>query len=306
MTMTKRASAALTLLALAAALAAPATAEDADEAWLVPRVAADLAHPDPDAPFWAAVPERVVTLVAQPMIRPRPAETTTGELAVRVAHDGERLALRLVWSDPEASDAGPLGEYSDGAAVQFPMRPGESPPPIFMGLRGMPVHIFHWRAQYQRDQERGKPTMRDLYPNMSIDMYPMEYPDPGAVEIGATAGEEYSPGVAVGNPQSFPKSAVDEIWAEGFSTSSVRESVAAGYGTHRDGRWEVVIVRPLRREGGSSFAPGETTFVAFAVWQGGEGEVGARKSVTMSWTSLRFADAAALATEPRAALAEAR
>ena len=55
-----------------------------------------------------------------------------------------------------------------------------------------------------------------------------------------------------------------------------------------DGAWSLVIVRPLQRPGGSSFQPGDTTFAAFAVWQGGEGEVASRTSVTMSWTPLRF------------------
>ena len=273
------------VLLLVCALA-PASAQD--EPWLVARVATDLAQPDPDAPFWAGVVPLEVSLMGQPMVRPRPQQTQTSGLSVQAVHDGTLLALRLSWLDPEKSEAGRLGEYSDGAAVQFPMTPGESPPPIFMRAKGMSVHIFQWRAQYQRDAERGKPTMPDLYPNMSIDMYPMEYADPGRVDPPMAAREQYSPGRAVGNPQSSAKSGVDEIWAEGFSTSSVQESVASGHGVFKDGVWTLVIVRPMQRPGGSSFMPGDTTFAAFAVWQGGEGEVGSRKSVTMSWTPLRF------------------
>ncbi len=259
-----------------------------DETWSVPRLAIDLAQPDPDAPFWGSVPAHEVQLVAQPMVRPRPREVMTPNLTVQVAHDGTWLAFRLVWKDSERSEAGRLGEFSDAAAIQFPMTPGESPPPIFMGIQGMPVHIFHWRAQYQRDAERGKPTMRDLYPNLSIDMYPMEYADPGRVDPSLAARELYAPGRAVGNPQSFAKSGVDEIWAEGFSTSSVQESSAAGHGEWRDGTWSLVIVRPMRRPGGSSFSPGDSTFLAFAIWQGGAGEVASRKSVTITWTPVHF------------------
>lgn len=271
---------------LLACTLAPALAQD--EPWPVARVNADLTQPDPEAPFWAAVVPLELSLMGQPMVRPRPQQTKTSALSIQAVHDGTLLAVRLSWLDQEKSEAGRLGEYSDGAAVQFPMTPGESPPPIFMGAKGMPVHIFQWRAQYQRDAERGKPTMLDLYPNMSIDMYPMEYADPGRVDPPMAAREQYSPGRAVGNPQSSAKSGVDEIWAEGFSTSSVQESVASGHGVFKDGVWTLVIVRPMQRPGGSSFMPGDTTFAAFAVWQGGEGEVGSRKSVTMSWTPLRF------------------
>lgn len=262
--------------------------EEVEAPWRAVRVEADLSSPDPDAPFWLGVEARTLALVAQPMIRPRPAETKTSEVEVRAVHDGRWLALRLAWKDPEESWAGRLGEYSDAAAVQFPLQPGESPPPIFMGVRGMPVHIFHWRAQYQRDREVGKPTMRDLYPHLSIDMYPLEYADPGRLDPPLAAREQFSPGLAVGNPQSFPKSGVDEILAEGFSTSSVQDSAASGRATWKEGEWRLVIARPLAIEEGSTLAPGDSTFVAFAVWQGGAAEVGSRKSVTMAWTPLEL------------------
>lgn len=293
-------------LALVPALAASGTAafgqdeEAAEPPWRAARVAADLSRPDPDAAYWQTVAARPVGLVAQPMVRPRPAETLTSEVDVRAVHDGKWLALRLAWKDPDKSEAGRLGEFSDAAAVQFPLQTGESPPPIFMGVRGMPVHIFHWRAQYQRDREVGKPTMRDLYPNLSIDMYPLEYADPGRLDPPLAAREQYSPGLAVGNPQSFPKSGVDEIFAEGFSTSSVQDSAASGRATWRDGEWRLVISRPLAIEGGSTLAPGGSTFVAFAVWQGGEGEVGSRKSVTMVWTALELEAGAPGGTAPGA------
>lgn len=257
-----------------------------DEPYVVEQVAADLSQAEPGASYWASALVSHASLMAQPMIRPRPSVPTTSDLEVQALHDGKWLAFRLRWRDDDRSEAGRLGEYSDGAAIEFPLRPAEDPPPIFMGSSASPVHIFHWRAQYQRDHEVGKPTMKDLYPNLSIDMYPMEYRDPGTANPSAESREQYSPGRAVGNPQSFPKSGVDEIYAEGFSTSSVQESGANGHADWQDGYWTLVISRPLSREGGSSFSPGDRTFAAFAVWQGGEGEVGARKCLTMSWTPL--------------------
>ena len=284
-----------TSISLAATLAlAPLAAQD--EPLVVQRVADDLSQPDPGAAYWSGAPARHLALLAQPMIRPRPSERTTSELDVQALHDGRWLAFRLRWSDTERSEAGRLGEFSDAAAIEFPLHPAEFPPPIFMGNGAAPVHIFHWRAQYQRDHEIGKPTMKDLYPNLSIDMYPMEYHDPGTADPAASAREQFSPGRAVGNPQSFPKTGVDEIYAEGFSTSSVQESAASGHADWQDGAWTLVIVRPLAREGGSSFAPGDRTFAAFAIWQGGKGEVGARKCVTMSWTPLEIAGGEPAAT----------
>jgi Fe-S-cluster-containing dehydrogenase component len=185
-------------------------------------------------------------------------------------------------------EAGRLGQYSDAAAVEFPVRAEGAPPPVMMGAKGDPVHMFHWRAQYQRDKEKGKPTMRDLYPNMTVDAYPLEYADQGSLRTPTEgAREQYSPGVAVGNPQSYGKTGVDEVVAEGFATSSVQEGHgSAGEAVWANDEWVLVISRRLVIEGGSSVAAGRKTFMGFAVWQGGAAEVGSRKAVTMAWTPL--------------------
>lgn len=249
---------------------------------VVGRVSADLSKPDPDAGYWAQVPTGIVSMMAQPMVAPRPEQTTTESVLVQAVHDGARVAFRIRWKDTEMSEAGRLGEYSDAFALEFPLKEGQTPP-VMMGTKGMPVHLFHWRAQYQRDQEKGKPTMKDLYPNISVDMYPLE---PKGLDGGTPeAAEKFSPGRAVGNPQSYQKAGVDEIVAEGFSTSSVREGHgSAARGAWKDGEWTLVIVRPLAIEGGSTLKAGAPGMVAFAAWQGGKGEVGSRKSVTMMWT----------------------
>lgn len=247
---------------------------------VIKKVGEDLGKPDPSAAFWANVPTGIVTMMAQPMVAPRPEQTTTETVFVQAVHDGTRVAFRIRWKDSEKSEAGRLGEFSDAFALEFPAKEGQTPP-VMMGTKGMPVHLFHWRAQYQRDQEKGKPTMKDIYPNVSVDMYPLE---PTGVDAGAAA-EKFSPGRAEGNPQSYQKAGVDEIIAEGFSTSSVQEGHgSAARGEWNNGEWTLVIVRPLAIEGGSTLKAGTPGIVAFAAWQGGKGEVGSRKSVTMTWT----------------------
>jgi Ethylbenzene dehydrogenase len=248
------------------------------------KVTADLSKPDPNAAYWADVPQGIVTLLAQPMIAPRPEKTTTDNVLVQAVHDGTRIAFRLQWKDPEKSEAGRLGEFSDALALEFPAKDGPLPP-VMMGARDMPVHLFHWRAQYQRDKESGKPTVKELYPNVSVDMYPLEFKE---AEGGTPAqAEKFSPGQAEGNPQSYAKSGVDEIIAEGFSTSAVQEGHgSAGHGEWKDGMWSLVIVRTLAVQGGSTLKVGTPGHIAFAAWQGGQGEVGSRKCVTMAWTPL--------------------
>jgi hypothetical protein len=243
-----------------------------------------------DDSTWKGVPTEVVSLMAQPMAIPRPKTTETQDVRVQAVHDGKWIAFRLTWKDGARDTAGKLGEFSDAVAMQFPIKPG-APPPIFMGSKDNPVHIFHWRAQYQRDRVTGKPEMTDLYPNMNPDMYPMEFKDSGNIpNLDNLKREVYAPGKAEGNPQSYAKSGVDEIFAEGFGSSSVvQEQLAIGLGVWHEGAWSVVVARPLALENGSTLESGKNSHIAFAVWQGGKQEVGSRKSVTMSWVPISLA-----------------
>lgn len=242
-----------------------------------------------DDPIWDGAREESISLMAQPMAIPRPKATTTQLVKVQAVHDGQWIAFKLRWNAESKNEAGRLGQFSDAVALQFPVKEGP-PPPVFMGAKDNPVHIFHWRAQYQKDHEQGKSEMKDLYPNMNPDMYPMEFKDAGHVEgLTEEKREVYSPGKAAGNPQSYQKAgAVDEILAEGFGSSSVIQNrMSMGQGTFKKSEWTVVIARPLKRENGSVLEPGKGSHVAFAVWQGSKQEVGSRKSVTMTWIPLR-------------------
>jgi hypothetical protein len=259
-------------------------AADVAARYAIAKVDANLAEADPLAPFWADVPTRRIDLLAQPIITPRPEVATTDSVELAAVHDGERVALRLRWKDPEKSEAGRLGEFSDAVAVQFPMH-GFQETSVFMGTAEHPVHILHWRAQYQRDAEVGKPEMKDLYPNLSVDMYPLEFADaPGGT---AEQREVFSPGTVTGNPQSYRKSGVDEIVAEGFMTSAVQEGHDAhARGVWEDGYWTVAFTRNLEIAGGSSLLDPARSALSVAVWQGGHGEVGSRKCLAMQWHEL--------------------
>jgi DMSO reductase family type II enzyme heme b subunit len=134
--------------------------------------------------------------------------------------------------------------------------------------------------------------MKDLYPNMHIDNYPLEFSDAGKLKgLNDANREVFATGLAAGNPQSYQKvKGFDEIVAEGFGSSSVIENIEGlADGKWSDGEWTVVIARPLKRLKGSVLEAGSSSFTAFAVWQGGEDEVGSRKSVTMNWVPLQLA-----------------
>lgn len=275
-------------LFLAASLAAlPAAAAE----YSVRRIGEDLSRvPAPSAAFWAGVPETEIGLLAQMIAKPGPGAARTDKVRLQAVHDGKRIAFRLRWSDPEFSEAGKVGEYSDAAALQFPVLDNAAPPAVFMGAPGNPVHLFHWRAQYQRDEAAGMKSIQDIYPNLHSDIYPNEFPDRGRLRPATAAElETFSTGKAAGNPQSYPKSSVDEMMAEGFGTSAaIPGNKSLGRGEWKDSAWTLVITRPLACPQGSILVPGKSSALGLAVWQGGAGEVGSRKSITMVWSPFRL------------------
>ncbi len=259
----------------------------------VRKVNVDLSKvPQADADYWQGVPVAEVTLMAQMMVNPKPEKAETEKVKVQIVHNGKYIAYRLRWSAEEKSAAGRTGEFSDAVALQFPVLSNANPPPVFMGAAKNPVHLFHWRAQYQHDEEHGIKTVKDIYPNLTSDIYPNEFPDRGNLKP-ATAKETdlFSAGKAAGNPQASPKKAVDELMAEGFGSTAVTQGGnSTGRGQWNDGEWVVVISRALKCPGGSNLEVGKSSFYSVAVWQGTAGEVGGRKSLSMAWTPFKIED----------------
>lgn len=256
----------------------------------VKKVTADLSKvSESSADYWQGVPDLKINLLGQMMVKPKPVKAETQSLNMQAVHDGKYIAFRMRWSDKEKSEAGKLGEFSDAVAIEFPVLDNENPPPIFMGIKDNPVHLFHWRAQYQHDEEHGKKGIKDIYPNLSADMYPNEFADRGLLkEVSEEKKDIFSHGKAAGNPQSSVKKAVDEIMAEGFGTSVViedKDSIA--HGEWKNGEWIVVISRALKRPKGSVIEVGKKSAFGVAVWQGDQREVGSRKSITMIWTPFK-------------------
>lgn len=256
----------------------------------VKKVSADLSKVSQvSAKYWQGVSEVKVSMLAQMMVKPKPAKVQTESAKVQIVHDGKYIAFKIRWTDKEKSEAGKLGEFSDAVALEFPVLDNQNPPPIFMGIKDNPVHLFHWRAQYQYDEEHGKKAIKDIYPNLSADMYPNEFADRGSLKAASEENTEiFSPGKSAGNPQSSQKKAVDEMMAEGFGSSVVRKDTdSIAHGEWRDGEWVVVISRALKRPNGSVLDVGKGSSFGLAVWQGGQDEVASRKSITMQWTPFK-------------------
>jgi mono/diheme cytochrome c family protein len=207
------------------------------------------------------------------------------------AHDGKTLMLRLAWEDLTQNDSQLRHEdFHDGAAVQLS---SAADPPFFgMGDESGSVLIWSWKASWQEDQA-GYRDLESIYPKMHLDTYyPVqknlkagERPDPKAV--GAPHHDpRFLSGWGAGNPMSNPErpSAVEVVRAKGQGTLTSQErevQTVRGKAVWDRGIWTLEIKVELTRE------RSEDRFIAFAVWDGTQGDRNGQKSVSI-WHRLEL------------------
>ncbi len=153
-----------------------------------------------------------------------------------------------------------------------------------MGSTDLPVSIWQWKAVWQKDINDGFAS--SPYPDTAVDIYP------GADE------PIYNPAQNVGNQlaSSDHPSPVESLVAEGFGTLTPASAQdVAGVGRWRDGKWRALFARDFETTAdGPSFAVDQTTLIAFAVWDGAEGDRNGQKSIAQ-FIELDITDEAAAA-----------
>jgi DMSO reductase family type II enzyme heme b subunit len=230
---------------------------------------------DPDAADWRGVPEFAAALVPQDMVEPRLLAPSTAEVRVRAMSDGTRIAFRLEWADPTTNDTPDVSRFSDACAVQLPARVEPDVPAPQMGEPGRPVEVSYWRATWQSVVDGRPDTIAAIHPNAAVDHYPFEAPSlPAGSPERQEMARRYAPARALANDMAGPRTRpVEDLVAEGPGTLRPAAARSDGRGRRVDAGWAVVLVRPLP----AALAPGQRAEVAFAVWEGSNGEVGARK-----------------------------
>lgn len=237
---------------------------------------------------WNEVPEHPAKLLLQDLVEPRLMNASTAEVRVRAITNGSEVAFRLEWDDQTKNDLPGPARFLDACAVQVPSKLEANVPDPQMGGEGKTVEITYWRADWQASVDGRPDSLKEMYPNASVDGYPFEA---HSLEKGSAAQAEmatrYAPARALGNRRVGPREApVEDLIADGPGSLSPApaSSGAAGSkakGVKSDKGWSVVITRKLP----NGLAPGARTQVAFAVWEGAQQETGSRKMRT-GWVPL--------------------
>jgi len=219
-------------------------------------------------------------------------------LNLKALHNGKELAFHLSWDDPTRDDS-LVGQqaFSDGVAVQLSAEPD---PPFFgMGGDHGAVAIWHWKAAWQQDLA-GWQDIETAYPDAAVDWYPgqRDYRHGDAFEVREAKTTSQDPSLMAGwgaeNPLSTPTrtSAAEDAAAKGLGTLTSKplpiQRVQAA-GEWREGRWRVVLHRPLApgEKGDLALRPGQTVSMACAVWDGQAEDRDGQKSVSV-WNALQL------------------
>lgn len=228
-----------------------------------------------------------IALLPQQVVAPFAHTASVSEISVRAVHDGKWLAIKLTWADVAANTSAGISDFEDMVALQFPRTAGQTPN-IMMGAPGSEVVIVQWRAARQAAIDRGeRPEMRHTYPNANKDIDIADL-------VGEEAGGPYTGGAYVDNPLSLPSLDTTPVLthvAAGFGTlTALNNPLVAGRGIHANGQWVVVLHIPLGDEAAvvNGLAPGVSSLIAFAAWDGGNAEVGSRKSWSPVWTTIEL------------------
>lgn len=232
---------------------------------------------------------------------------TIDQVQVRSLHNGTQIAILLEWND-SIMDQGVLRsqDFRDAVAVQFPVAAvtlhgaEHAEPPFTMGDAHGPVNIWHWKADWEADLQRYR-DMQDRYAGMVADLYVFNRSaspgSPVTAQVKAPTSSHdptYLAGWGAGNPLSNPNrpSSVEDLNAIGFGTLTSQppeDQNVRGKGVWQDGKWRVAMVRELRStsDRDAQFAAGQSLPVAFAVWDGAEGDRDGQKAVSV-WQQLRL------------------
>jgi DMSO reductase family type II enzyme heme b subunit len=244
---------------------------------------------DPGDAAWDAAPEFVAKLILQDLVEPRQMSVSTPEVRVRAIRSDKELSFRLEWDDATQNDVADPGKFCDACAVQLPQKFGPTVPAPQMGETAGGVEIAYWNAAWQAVVDGRGDSIRDIYPRAAVDHYPFQAQ---SLEKGSAAQRameaRYAPARALGNNLAGPRSTpVQDLIAEGPGTiAPAKSSASKGRGQRTETGWAVVITRLL--PAGLRATPNPQ--VAFAVWEGGRSEVGARKMRT-AWLTMTIEEA---------------
>jgi DMSO reductase family type II enzyme heme b subunit len=171
-------------------------------------------------------------------------------------------------------------DFQDAAALQFSLSGKYGF--LGMGDKDNPVNLWQWKAGWQMEAQGDNPEMRDAYQAMHVDTW-------------FQPERQFSTAASAGNVLSQPhQSPIEDANARGFGSfvsQPMKQQNVSGKGLWRAGFWNVIFIRDLKSKDADDvkFVAGKPVPVAFAIWNGEQGDRNGRKMVS-NWYQLLLDD----------------
>ena len=220
----------------------------------------------PRSPIWKTenpVPQSIVGLGPQLITNPQWPDPAVKNVTISALRSKSEIIIRLEWEDDSNElDSSYSDDYTDKAALMFPLNPGTTIPPITMGAEGEPVNIWQWKASLE------KPLKKSLFP--------------GSTPLSKTVTQDEK------IETDIKKSPIEDLNAEGFSTLTYQNNQNVfGKGIWKDKTWQVVFRRSLKTGDPRDTKFNGSTPMAIAIWNGANKERNGQKGLS-KWILLKF------------------
>jgi complex iron-sulfur molybdoenzyme family reductase subunit gamma len=254
--------------------------------WLVAYESPDNPGVDPASDAWNRAIAIQVPLTAQGAGYPLGGGSIP-VVAAKALHHNNKLYLRVEWDDATKDESTTrVQDFSDAVAVEFPAKSATSVPALCMGQADAGVNIWHWRA----DSQVGPKDPAQVYANASIDTYNAD----AVIDGRRLTDSLFYTARAAGNPYAqVDRGPVQTLISQTFGTlTAASVQNVGGQGVYTNGKWAVVFEREYEAKNAEQavFGDGAQTEMAFAIWNGSEGDRNGQKSVS-SFVTLSVANA---------------
>ena len=217
---------------------------------------------------WNGVSSIELGLMYQVMILPW-GKSLVSPISVSAFHNKKDIYFHMSWKDDTGRGDTGVSKFTDACAVMFPLDKEFQPSSIMMGFLGK-TNIWQWKETQDREYWLKEISERDVYVDF---YYPFEEEETLVVS------------------KDKPESAVNDLVAKMPGTITHKNAqVVQGRGSWDNGVWHVTFRRSLKSlapEADAAFTAAEPRFVAFAVWNGANGDRGGRKSIS-DWLELQI------------------
>ncbi len=218
--------------------------------------------------IWGSIHPIDIEMEYQVMVLPW-GKSLISPVTVKAFHNGREIYFYMGWKDDTENRDPGTNRFSDASAIMFPMGDNVQNSSIMLGFMSG-ANIWQWKASQDKEYWLKETPESGAYSDF---YYPFEENETLAVS------------------KVVPRSAVNDVFAIRVGTLTPKESQnVEGKGLWDNGTWHVVFKRSLKQadpEVDAAFNSAER-LIAFAVWNGANGDRGSRKSISHDWTTLKI------------------